>query len=68
MVGSMGDVAGLPKLPQPQGQQVALALADVVRVVRRVRNVLGDDVGQTQWYLALESIEEKAQMMLRLVR
>jgi hypothetical protein len=64
----MGDVAGLSRLPEPQGHEVAVALADVVKAVRRARNGLGDDVGQTQWYLALEGIEERAQMMLRLVR
>ena len=64
----MSDVAGLPKLPPQLAVEVAQSLAGVVREMRRIRRRLGDDVGQTQWFLALESIEEKAQMMLRLVR
>ena len=64
----MSDVAGLPKLPPQLAAEVAQSLAGVVREMRRIRRSLGDDVTQTQWFLALESIEERAQMMLRLVR
>lgn len=64
----MSDVAGLPKLPPQLADEVAQSLAGVVREMRRIRRRLGDDVGQTQWYLALENIEERAQMMLRLAR
>lgn len=64
----MADVAGLSPLPEPQCHVVATALADVVKAVRRARDALGHDMRQRQWFLALECIEERAQMMLRLVR